>query len=165
MFPSPEATFLDEMRQRALRWIGVGAVVTLVAALILAGNWLGETGVVIGGAGLIVGLFFVWFGFAWLRILPQARAALGESPTEARLETKRNPGVWKRSTNAQLWPMDSAATPSLAQFSETLHWAKPRYLAVDKVPAKVYGRPTTGATVVVSCLDGVLAGRIKRSHL
>ena len=54
---SPEAAFLDEMRQRAVRWIASGAAVTLVAALILAADLLGTASVVFGGAGLIVGLY------------------------------------------------------------------------------------------------------------
>jgi hypothetical protein len=161
---SPEAAFLEEMRQRALRWIGSGAAVAVVGALVLATDLLGGASVVFGIAGVGYGLFLVWLGFAWLRLLPKAHTALIAPPINMRLKANRNMGVWKRSTNAQLWPNDSVTPPPLALFSETLHWAKPRYLTVDKVPAKVFGRPTAGATVVVSCSEGVLAGRIKRSQ-
>lgn len=161
--PSPEAAFLDEMQQKAKQWIVIGVVLAVVSSLVLAAN-LGEVGVVTGGAGLIFGLFLVWFGFAWLRLLPKARIALTLPPIDVRLQTWRGTGYWRRFTNAQLWPKDSVHPPSLAQFSETMHWAKPRYLTVDKVPAKVYGYPIAGATAVASCPDGVVVGRIKRSH-
>jgi hypothetical protein len=163
--PSLEAAFLDEMRGRATRWIGIGVLLAVVSACILVAELLGSKGVIVGCVGAGLGVFFVWFGFVWLRILPEAQAALAEPSIDVRLEAKRNAGVWQRSTNAQLWSKDSVTPPSLAQFSETFHWAKPRYLAVDKIPAKVYGTPIKNATVVVSCSDGVLVGRIKRSHL
>jgi hypothetical protein len=162
--PSPEAAFLDEMQQKARKWIASGTAATVIGALVLAANF-GEIGVVLGCAGVGSGLFFVWFGFAWLRLLPKARVALTMPATDVGLATGRKMGVWKRSTFAELWPKDSVNPPSLAQFSETMHWAKPRYLTVDKVPAKVYGYPIAGATVVASCPDGVVVGRIKRSHL
>lgn len=160
---SPEAAFLDEMQQKARKWIASGAAATVIGALVLAAN-LGEVGVVFGGASVGFGLFLLWFGFAWLRLLPRARVAITIPPIDVRLETWRGIGFWRRFTNAQLWPKDSVTPPSLAQFSETMHWAKPRYMIIDKVPAKVYGYPIAGATVVASCPDGVVVGRIKRSH-
>jgi hypothetical protein len=162
---SSEEAFLDEMKQKAGRWIVRGMIVGPVGVLVLVEQWFGEVGIVFGGAGVGYGILFVWFGIQWLRLLPAAHKALDMPPVDVRLEVKRNLGMWKRSTNAQLWHKDSVAPPSLAQFSETMHWAKPRFLTVDKAPAKVFGTPAKGATVVVSCSDGVLAGRIKRSHL
>jgi hypothetical protein len=163
--PSPETAFLGEMRQKAWRWMARGLAVGVVAVVVLAGHLLGKVGVVVGGVGAGYGLILIWLGVEWLRLLPYAHNALKMPPVDVRLEVKRNLGMWKRSTNAQLWPKDSVTPPSLAQFSETMHWAKPRLMSVDKVPAKVFGTPTTGAIVVVSCADGVVAGRIKRSHL
>jgi hypothetical protein len=162
--PSSEAAFLDEMRRLATRWIGFGFIAAVVGALVLAGQF-GEAGVILGSICAGAGLVYVWLGFAWLRLLPKARVALTIRPVDVRLQTRRNLGMLRRSTFAQLWPKDSVTPPSLAQFSETFHWAKPRYMMVDKIPAKIYGTPTKDATVVVSCPDGVLVGRIKRSHL
>jgi hypothetical protein len=68
--PSPEVAFLDEMQQKARKWIASGAVATVIGALVLAANF-GEVGVVLGCAGVGSGLFFVWFGFAWVRLLPK----------------------------------------------------------------------------------------------
>lgn len=161
--PSPEAAFLDEMQRKAKQWIVIGVVLVVVGALVLAGNF-GEVGVIVGSVGVGFGLFLVWFGFVWLRLLPKARMALAIPPIDLGLETRRNIGLLRRTTFAQLWPKDAVHPPSLAQFSETMHWAKPRYMTVDKVPAKVYGYPIAGATVVASCPDGVVVGRIKRSH-
>lgn len=161
--PSPEAAFLAEMQRNAKQWIGYGFVAAVVGGGVLAAD-LGEGGVILGSVAAGCGLFFVWFGFAWLKLLPKARVALTMPPVDVRLETRRNPGLLRRTTFAQLWPKDSVTPPSLAQFSETMHWAKPRYVMADKVPAQVYGYPVAGAVVVASCAEGVVIGRIKRSH-
>jgi hypothetical protein len=163
---SREGAFLDEMREQASRWALSGAVATLIGAVLLAGHVLGHLGVIFGFVGVLGGPFFVGVGLAWLRLLPQARAALTEAPSQARLEVHMLKGGYgfNRATAATLWPVSSDER-WLAKFSETMHWQTPRFLSVNRVSAQVYGAPQRGAAVVVSCPEGVVVGRIRRSHL
>lgn len=160
-----EMAFLDEMRVRATWWVVSGVVAALLGAWLLAGHLLGHVGVVFGFVGVLGGPFFLLVGSSWLRLLPSARVALRQVPVEARLEVQVLKGGYgfNRSTMARLWPA-AQADRWLAKFSETMHWQTPRLLAVDRVPAQVYGQPTPGAVVVASCSQGVVVGRLKRSH-
>jgi len=162
---SREIAFLDEMHEQATRWAGGGAAATVVGAILLAGNLLGHLGVVFGFVGVLGGPFFVAVGLAWFRLLPAAREALTMAPIEARLEVQIAKGGYgfSRSTMAKLWPAGSNDR-WLAKFSETMHWQTPRLFSADRVPAHVYGAPARGAAVVASCSQGVVVGRIRRSH-
>jgi hypothetical protein len=162
---SREIAFLDDMKEWALRWILRGATAAAIGAILLAAHLLGHLGVVFGFVGVLGGPFFVVVGLLWLRLLPAARKALEEVPLEARIEVGILKGGYgfSRSTMARLW---SPGPDSywLAKFSETMHWQTPRLLTVNRVPAQVYGAPTRGAAVVVTCSEGVVVGRIRGSR-
>jgi hypothetical protein len=153
------------MQERATRWTLGGVAAAVIGAILLAGHLLGHLGIVFGFVGVLGGPFFVFVGLSWFRLLPAAREALREVPLETRLEVQILKGGYgfSRSTKAQLWPIGSD-DHWLAKFSETMHWQTPRLLTVNRVPARVYGAPTRGTTVVVSCQEGVVAGRIRRSQ-
>jgi hypothetical protein len=162
---SRELALLDEMHERATHLALGGPAAAAIGAVLLAGDLGGHLGLVFGWVGVLGGPLFFFFGLAWFRLLPAAREALTETPIDVRLEVKLLRGGYgfKRFTMARLWP----AVPSdqwLANFSETMHWQAPRLLTVNRVPARVYGAPTRGTAVVVSCSQGVVIGRIRRSR-
>jgi hypothetical protein len=162
---SREGALLDEMYARATRLVLAGLAGVAIGVVLRLGDLGGHLGLVFGWVGVLGGSFFVLIGLGWFRLLPAAREALTQSPIAARLEVKVLKGGYgfSRFTMARLWP----AGPSdqwLANFSETMHWQTPRFLTVDRVPAKVYGAPVRGAAVVVSCPQGVVVGRIRGSR-
>ena len=124
---------------------------------------LSTFGEVAGGAGLFLGACAFLGGLIWWRMLPAARRSLSATPVDVRLEVMVRRGyALMPSMAAQLWPSDSVSSAVLAQLGS--QWSWPRYRAVDKLPAQVYGAPTKGAVVVVSCPETVLVGRIRWSR-
>jgi hypothetical protein len=106
----------------------------------------------------------VSMGLWWLWRLPAAREALKSPPLDVRLEvTPLRAGYGARYTSVQIWPANSE-DHMLAKLKEMMHWQTPKYWSVTRTPAKLYGMPTRGTMVVVSCREGVVIGRIGRSH-
>ena len=163
---SREIAFLGEMHERATRLTLRAAAAAVVGAMLLIANLGGHLGLVFGWVGVLGGPYFLLIGLTWFRLLPTAHKALAEAPIDARLEVKLVKGGYgfKRFTMARLWPAASN-DQWLATFSETMHWHSPGLLAVNRVPARVYGVPARGRVIVASCSQGVVVGRIRRSHL
>lgn len=161
-----ERAVLDEMHDEAMRLIWGGLAAAVVGAILLGAHAFAHAGLVLGFVGVLGGPLFVGLGLAWLRLLPAAQIALNEAPRDIRLEVKILKGGYgfSRFTMARLWSADVDGR-ELAKFSETVHWQKPRLFSVDRVPARVFGLPVRGAAVVVSCEEGIVVGRIRRSHI
>lgn len=161
-----EGLVLDEMHDEALRLIMGGSAAVVIGGLLLAAHAFGHAGVVLGFVGVLGGPLFAGIGIAFLRLLPAARAALEQPPRDVRLEMKVLKGGYgfRRFTMARLWSADADGR-ELAKFSESVHWQKPKVFSVDRAPARIFGSPVRGAAVVVSCHEGVVVGRIRRSHV
>jgi hypothetical protein len=143
------------------RWWGPSMLAFWIISILIHGaEHLIDIGEVVGWIAVIVGAGFELSGLPGLRALSKARESLKTSPIDARLKTElgRSYGglPYKK---AQLWPDDSGSSRVLAQFVGG-QWSMPRYMTVDKVSAQVYGAPTRGEMVVVSCSEGMLFGRI-----
>jgi len=159
--PSREATSLDRLEERSRWGIAIGVVLLTVGALVLA-TLSSSTARLLGGLAVLCGPGVVW-GFAlYLRLLGQARESLKASPLDLLLERKLQLSKTTSAFPATLWAVDSQERP-LAWFSST-QWSVPLVMTADRVPARVYGAPTHRAVVVVSCSEGVLAGRISFSR-
>jgi hypothetical protein len=159
-----QAAFLNDSEVYAKRRIGMGVIISVIGALLLAGHWLGQVGVLLGGVGVLTGPGFVWGYLRWLKVLPKAQESLKSEPLDVRLEIRIHPSYPHHYTTAWLWPADADKDGRpLARFSSA-RLSSPRNMAVDKVPAQVYGAPIRGAAVVVACTQGVLAGRIRWSR-
>ena len=160
---SRERDFLAHMERWASRWIWIGAVALVAGVLLLVSKALGSVGALIGGVSVLVGPGLLWAAFRWSKVIPQARAALQTTPIEARLKVEVRRGYAAIPyTTGELWPTGIADRP-IAQFG-TMTWCRPRFQAVHKTPARVYGAPVRGAAVVVSSPDNMLIGRVKRSQ-
>jgi hypothetical protein len=164
---APFLLLLDErMGRLAKQAIGVYLAfgVFWLIAFPLAHRWgVDRVGQVLSWVGVFLGLAFIWIGVKTLRMLPAARSTLDGPIFDVRLEIKVLRGYGGMpNTMALLWRSDSAEPPPLASFSWQL--SEPQLVAVDKVPATVYGAPTKRAVVVVSSSEVALVGRVKRSH-
>lgn len=118
-------------------------------------------GLVLGWAGILVGLGLSWRGMRASQLLGVARTSLSGTTYDVQLEIRVRRGYGGQPyTNALIWGVDPG-TP-LAWFDWQM--SEPEFVPVDKTPAKIYGTPVRRAVVVVSCPQAVVAGRIKRSH-
>ncbi|MGN6257337.1 MAG: hypothetical protein ACTHN3_06270 [Solirubrobacterales bacterium] len=129
---------------------------------VVHGSGVKGVGVILGWAGLVVGLGLAWQGIRASSLLGAARSSLNGQAFDLRLETRVRRAAYGGlpTSSALLWG-DDPQTP-LAWFDWQM--SQPQLVAVDKTPAKVYGAPTRGAVVVVSCPQAIVAGRVKRSH-
>ena len=159
--PSREAACLDRLAERSKWGIAVGLVLLAVGTGVLATLSSG-TARLFGAVGAFCGLGFIWGFVLYLRLLGRARESLKVSPLDLLLERKFQLSKTASAFPATLWAVDSRERP-LAWFSST-QWSVPLVMTADRVPARVYGAPTRGAVVVVSCSKGVLAGRISFSR-
>lgn len=129
----------------------------------LAHHWgLAHVGEILGWVGVIVGPVFLVYALRAMKIPPAARNSLGEPTFDVHLEISVRRGYGGIPyTEARLWRTDSHVRPALAQFGWQMSTP---VIALDKVGAKVHGAPVNGAVVVVSSVEAVLVGRVKRSH-
>jgi hypothetical protein len=142
-------------------WIYLALMAFWLAYPVVHGSGVEGVGVILGWAGLVVGLGLAGRGLRASSLLSVARSSLNEQAFDVRLEIRvRRAYGGQPITSALIWGEDSA-TP-LAWFDWQM--SEPELVAVDKAPAKVYGAPTKRAVVVVSCSQAVLAGHVKRSH-
>lgn len=159
--PSREAACLERLAERSKWGIAIGLVLLAVGTGVLATISSG-TARLFGGVGAFCGLGFVWGFVLYLRLLGQAREVLKVSPLDLLLERKFQLSKTASAFPATLWAIESQERP-LARLSST-QWSVPLIMTADRVPVRVYGAPTHRAVVVVSCPEGVLAGRISSSR-
>jgi|GEM_PF-4596076 len=161
----PVVLLWDERSQQPAKQ-GIGFYLALMAFWlaypVVNGSGVKGVGVVLSWAGVVVGLGLAWRGIRASSLLGLARSSLNGQAFDLRLETRVRRAAYggQPSTSALLWADDSG-TP-LAWFDWQM--SQPQLVALDKTPAKVYGAPTRGAVVVVSCPQAIVAGRVKRSH-
>jgi hypothetical protein len=128
---------------------------------VIHGSGVKGLGVILGWAGLVIGLGLASRGLRASNLLKLARTSLVGEAFDVCLEIRvRRAYGGQPTTSALLWG-DDPGTP-LAWFDWQM--SQPQLVAVDKTRAKVYGAPTRGSVVVVSCPQAVVAGRVKRSH-
>jgi hypothetical protein len=145
------------MREGARWLVSAGAVASAAGALVHASLSHGVVRVA-GLVAMAVGVATALGGVRWLRLLADAGAAL-EGPARdvllvRHVELLSRTEPW----NAELLAWDAHEQP-LAKLG-AWQWAAPLFMATDRAPARVYGRLTRRATVVVSCSAGVVAGRV-----
>jgi hypothetical protein len=152
-----EAAALERMSEGARWFISIGAVAAVAGAVVHASLSHGAVRV----AGLLAiagGLVGVLCGVRWLRLLADARRALTGPVREVllvrHLELLSRTEPW----NSELLAWDAHERPLVKLGA--WQWARPLFLAADRVPARAYGRLTHRSAVVVSCSAGVVAGRV-----
>jgi hypothetical protein len=163
----PFALLWDQRVQRfAKQAIGIYlalAAFWFIASPLVHGWGVDQVGQMLSWIAVLLGPAFIWIGVKTSRMVPVARSALSGPAFDVRLEIKVLRGYGGMpNTMPLLWRSDSVTPPPLAWFGWQL--SEPQLVALDKVPAKVYGAPTKRAVVVVSCPEAVLMGRVKRSH-
>jgi hypothetical protein len=144
---------------------GIGIYLALISFWlvypVVHGSGVKGVGVILSWAGLVIGLGLAWRGLRASNLLKLARTSLVGEAFDVCLEIRvRRAYGGQPTTSAFLWGDDSEMP--LAWFDWQM--SQPQLVAVDKTPAKVYGAPTRGAVVVVSCPQAIVAGRVKRSH-
>lgn len=162
----PLALLWDERAERlAKQAIGVYLALAgfwLVAFPLSHGWGVDRLGAILGWIDVLIGPAFIWTGVKTARILPLARDSLDGPAFDVRLEIKVLRAGIPNTVVALLWDANPAISVPLARFGWEL--SDPRLIALDKVPARVYGTPTGRAVVVASCPETVLVGRVKRSR-
>jgi hypothetical protein len=155
--PVREVAALERMREAARWFVSIGAIVSLAGALMHASLSHGA----VRAAGLLAiagGLASLLVGVRWLRLLGHAQRSLGGPVREVLLvrhvELLSRTEPW----NSELLAWDAHERP-LVKLG-TWQWARPLFMAADRVPARVYGQLTRRSAVVVSCPAGVVAGRV-----
>jgi hypothetical protein len=149
----------------------LGVMAFLLVVQPVSHHWgIAELGGILRWLLLFSGLVFLWRGLSIQRYLPEARASLDQPTYDVRLEVEILRGYgFIPYAEARLWPSDPAMLPTEGKVAQPLarfSWqaSEPPLTALNAVPAKVYGPPTKGAAVVVSCPEAVVVARIKRSH-
>jgi hypothetical protein len=155
--PVREAAALERMSEGARWFLSIGAIVSVSGALVHASLSHGAVRVA-GLLAIACGLVSMLGGVRWLRLLDRARQALDGPVRDVLLvrhvELLSRTEPW----NSELLAWDAHEQP-LAKLG-TWQWARPLFMAADRVPARVYGQLTRRSAVVVSCSDGVVAGRV-----
>jgi hypothetical protein len=153
---SREAAFLDHVEARAGSGFAISVACAVTGALLLAIS-SSTTAERLGALAIACGLLLAWSFSRYRALCLEARACLAE-PSRQFLFERRYVLSKSKAWQARLWATDS---PEHA-FAELgwLQWSKRLYMTADKVPATVYGAPSSRAAVVVSCPEGVVVGRI-----
>lgn len=157
---SRELALLDKIEGRAKSGVVIGVILFAVGVLTFAVSSSG-TARLLGGLAIFCGFGLVWSLVRYRRLLVGARESLKESPLDLLFE-RRFQLSRVQAFRARLWTLDSEERP-LAWFG-SMQWSAPMFMTADRVPAQVYGAPTHGAAVVVSCSEGLLLGRINLSR-
>jgi hypothetical protein len=158
-----ERMFFGRLGKQAIGIYLALAAFWFIALPLVHGWGVDKVGQMLSWLAVLLGPAFIWMGVKTSRMLSVARSSLSGPTFDVRLEIKVLRGYGGMpSTMPLLWRSDSATPPPLAWFGWQL--SEPQLVALDKVPAKVYGAPTKRAVVVVSCPEAVLMGRVKRSH-
>jgi hypothetical protein len=158
--PAREAACLDRLEERARWWIAVGAIALVVGIFVWMSSCSG-TPRLLGGLATFCGAGFVISGPGNLRLLKLARQSLRFPPRDFLFERK-----FQLTRGGNSWPASLRSRESqqlIASFGWN-QWSVPFSMVGEQMSARVYGDPTRRSIVVVSCADGVLAGRISLSR-
>jgi cobalamin biosynthesis protein CobD/CbiB len=156
--PSEEGAWLDRVERRANWGLAISAALLVVGAILVATS----SSAAAAFLAIFFGLGFIWTFARWRRLIPHARESLRQAPLDLLLERRFRLSRIE-SSRSRLWALDGQERP-LAWFGPSMQWSQPLFMTAEMLPARVYGAPTSGSVVVVSCSRGLLVGRIGLSR-